>query len=404
MAATDHVIAFRASDEDLRLIEAVRVGRGLTTSSETIRHCLRVAATQLESGRQLGQTHTSALLQTTSEHSLERLTEAFDIVIKPVRRTPFGSEALGLRGFSDCNAGVQWNAWIGTHPGLGDENAAYLGVNLEGLKYGGYPIADLLLQETRSPRLFDAIAQLDHPGRVRVVWWIDAWQGGGRLPNFPEHQVTPEIPLDELTKTEWDHATRTALACLDESRDYRGRGRRVITLRSRERREYAVSPHVQFRTILWTSVPSLDGAIAVMRDAQTSDFGTLASDYGNTYGPIPPATAASTGDRAMTDMDDALALDSLKTLKATDNSANLTLQAASQLESGASQAAPGSAPFLTATAVVASIQSQAVTQRMLAAELRQEAARLAHKNAERKQLANYPSQFGSQILNLLNQQ
>ena len=47
-------------------------------------------------------------------------------------------------------------------------------------------------------------------------------------------------------------------------------------------------------------------------------------------------------------------------------------------------AAPGSAPFLTAAATAANIQSQAMMQRMLAAMLRQEAARIAHENAVRK--------------------
>jgi hypothetical protein len=79
----------------------------------------------------------------------------------------------------------------------------------------------------------------------------------------------------------------------------------------------------------------------------------------------------------------------------------LTLQAADQLESGASQTAPGSAPFLTASAVVASIQSQAVTQKMLAAELRQEGARLAHQSVLRKRSATYTGQVANQIINLL---
>jgi len=139
----------------------------------------------------------------------------------------------------------------------------------------------------------------------------------------------------------------------------------------------------------------------VIRDQQTSDFGTLTADYTGTYGPVPAATAASGPDRAMTDVDDALALDNLKTLKETDEAGGLILQAADQLEDGSGQAAPGSAPFLTATAVVASIQSQALTQKMLAAELRQEAARLAHENALRKHAATSTSQLGSQIVNLL---
>ena len=44
---------------------------------------------------------------------------------------------------------------------------------------------------------------------------------------------------------------------------------------------------------------------------------------------------------------------------------------------------------------------QTAQQKMLAAELRQEAARLAHGNALRKRGATYTSQFGSQIINLL---
>ena len=104
----------------------------------------------------------------------------------------------------------------------------------------------------------------------------------------------------------------------------------------------------------------------------------------------------------MTDVDDALAMDNLKTLKGTDEAGNLTLQIADQLEDGASQAAPGSAPFLTATAVVASIESQALTQRMIAAELRQEAARLAHSNALRKRDATLSTNLLNRLVNLLN--
>jgi hypothetical protein len=140
----------------------------------------------------------------------------------------------------------------------------------------------------------------------------------------------------------------------------------------------------------------------VIRNGQTSDFAILKTNYGNTYGPVPAATAAGAPDRAMTDMDDALALDVLSALKQSDAAGALTLQMADQIEDGASQAAPGSAPFLTASAEAASIQCQALTQKLLAAELRQEAARLAHTNALRKQGAAYNSQFGNQIINLLN--
>jgi hypothetical protein len=138
-----------------------------------------------------------------------------------------------------------------------------------------------------------------------------------------------------------------------------------------------------------------------MRDQQTNDFTALTTAYGKTYGNAPSASAASPQDRTLADMDDALALDSLKTLKETDAAGALNLQVANDIENGASQAAPGSAPFLTATAVVASIESQALTQKMLAAELRQEAAQLAHENALRKRAATLTDRVNTQVLNLL---
>lgn len=139
----------------------------------------------------------------------------------------------------------------------------------------------------------------------------------------------------------------------------------------------------------------------VMRNHQTGDLAAFATSFGNTYGSVPTTTAASPADRTMMDMDDALAMDNFKTLKESDSADDLMLQAADNIEDQASQAAPGSAPFLTATAVAASIQSQALTQKMLAAELRQEAARLAHENALRKRGATITGDLSTQILNLL---
>lgn len=149
------------------------------------------------------------------------------------------------------------------------------------------------------------------------------------------------------------------------------------------------------------TLPNPIGLENAMRNHQTNDFGSLTTSFGSTYGSVPTATAASPADRTMMDMDDALAVDNLKTLKMSDTADDLTLQAANNIENAASQAAPGSAPFLTATAVVASIESQALTQKMLAAELRQEAARLAHENALRKRGATMTGDVNTQILNLL---
>jgi len=139
----------------------------------------------------------------------------------------------------------------------------------------------------------------------------------------------------------------------------------------------------------------------IMRNRQINDFANLAASFRNTYGNLPAATAVSPPDRLLMDMDDAMTLSTLKMLKASDAAADLTLQAANDLENEAGQAAPGSAPFLTASATVASIQSQALTQKMLAAELRQEAARLAHENALRKQGVALTDDVKTQIQNLL---
>ena len=149
------------------------------------------------------------------------------------------------------------------------------------------------------------------------------------------------------------------------------------------------------------SLPSPMALETVMRNHQTSDLPSLTAAFANTFGTVPTPSVASPADRTMMDMDDALAMDSLKTLKESDAAGDLTLQAADRIEDQASQAAPGSAPFITATAAAASIESQALTQKMLAAELRQEAARLAHQNALRKRGAAATADVYGQILALL---
>ena len=159
--------------------------------------------------------------------------------------------------------------------------------------------------------------------------------------------------------------------------------------------------HINLRS---ATLPIPQAFEAVVRDHQVNNFSALASAYGNNYGLVPVASDASSTDRAMSDMDDALALDSLKLLKASDQATDIEMQSADSLENAAGQAAPGSTPFLTATATVSSISSQALTQKMLAAELRQEAARVAHRNTVRKEYANNTTQLRGVLVNLLQHQ
>jgi hypothetical protein len=159
--------------------------------------------------------------------------------------------------------------------------------------------------------------------------------------------------------------------------------------------------HVNLKS---ATLPTPQAFEAVVRDHQVNDFSGLTATFGNTYGLIPVATGANPTDRELSDMDVALALDNLKMLKARDQATDIELQSADSIENAASQAAPGSVPFLTATAIVSGIHSQALTQKMLAAELRQEAARLAHQNTLRKDNATNKTQLRGVLVNLLQHQ
>jgi hypothetical protein len=148
------------------------------------------------------------------------------------------------------------------------------------------------------------------------------------------------------------------------------------------------------------TLPTPQSMETLLRDHQVNNFARLTQSFNGTYRTIPAPTDANQTDRDMTDFDDALTLDSLKTLKVADSATDLELQAADSIESAAGQAVPGSTPFLTATATSSGIRSQALTQKMLAAELRQEAARLAHQNGLRKRGAMFTTQLRGFIMNL----
>ena len=82
----------------------------------------------------------------------------------------------------------------------------------------------------------------------------------------------------------------------------------------------------------------------------------------------------------MMDVDDALGQENLKTTLIADQGADVILETADQMENQVAVSTPGSNPFLTAQAQVANLRCQAYMQKMLAAELRQEAGRVAHDN------------------------
>lgn len=140
----------------------------------------------------------------------------------------------------------------------------------------------------------------------------------------------------------------------------------------------------------------------LLADGTGADLGVLESDYRQLYGSVPPSTAMKPEDREMTDMDDALALDTLEQLKRGDRVNEAVRGTGDSLEELSTTAAPGTAPLVSATALVAMLKSQATTQKMLAAYLRQTAAQVAHRTAERKQAVEAAGTLHQSIGNILS--
>jgi len=124
---------------------------------------------------------------------------------------------------------------------------------------------------------------------------------------------------------------------------------------------------------------------SVFRNAQSGSIGQIPSMYAQVYQPVALAGIAQPGQRNLMDIDDAMSMDSLKTAVVSDQNTQGMLTLADSLEQQAMSAAPGSASMVTAQARVADLETQAQLAKMLAAQLRQEATKLAHQNALLKQ-------------------
>ncbi len=122
----------------------------------------------------------------------------------------------------------------------------------------------------------------------------------------------------------------------------------------------------------------------VMTDRIGSNQPQLASSFQKVFGAVPTDARMSPADKDLTDLDDALTLDTLEQVKRGEQ-VNTTVRAAGdQLETMSTSATPGTAPYITSTALVTMLRSQAATQKMLAAYLRLESAHLAHRAEELK--------------------
>lgn len=171
----------------------------------------------------------------------DRLVRAFHQVFGGEPR-PFGKASTHIGGVSDGRPGVQWNAGLDPRTGF-----RWLGVNLEGMQYDGWPVARLLLRELDEPTLPNVIERLTQATRVSVEWTRDYWQATSR-PAIREKFIDPTpILLRELTAPRWKQAVEGALSCLDAARSYQGRATQEVTLAGSGRRVVGpVSPHLTF--------------------------------------------------------------------------------------------------------------------------------------------------------------
>jgi len=124
---------------------------------------------------------------------------------------------------------------------------------------------------------------------------------------------------------------------------------------------------------------------SLFRSAQAGTITQIPPIYMQVYQPVSQADLAQPLQRNLMDIDDAMAMDSLKTAMISDQNTQGMLTLADSIEQQAMTAAPGSAPMVTAQARVADLETQAQLAKMLAAQLRQEATKLAHQNAVLKQ-------------------
>jgi hypothetical protein len=171
----------------------------------------------------------------------DRLQRAFRDVFGE-RYRPFGNRALAIGGLSDGNEGVQWNA--GYDPRDGRQ---WLGVNLEGMQYNGWPVSRLITRELRQSTLPKLIQDVGTPDSAFVLWTRDYWQATSR-PLILEREITPTpMLLSRISEEPWQKALEGALTCLDAKRQWRGRAKQEVTLaRSGQQVLGPVSPHLTF--------------------------------------------------------------------------------------------------------------------------------------------------------------
>lgn len=144
----------------------------------------------------------------------DRIAAAFERVFRQ-EGTPFGSFALRWGGMHDGTEGVQWN--VGMDPRLPER---WVSVNLEGLRYDGWPLARLIANEMRRPTLPALVTTSPQLSTVRMSMDRELWTARNRV----HWESIADLPLADITEPEWRRVLAEARSCLASRTGGRGRG------------------------------------------------------------------------------------------------------------------------------------------------------------------------------------
>lgn len=150
--------------------------------------------------------------------------------------TPFGSSALRWGGMHDATEGVQWNA--GMDPRLPER---WVSVNLEGLRYDGWPLARLIRKEMLRPTLPALALGSTRLATVRMSMDREFWTGRNRV----HWESIADLPLADITESEWRRVLSEARNCLASPGG--GRSRASFVSKTGAQVFAESTPHLAFR-------------------------------------------------------------------------------------------------------------------------------------------------------------
>lgn len=142
---------------------------------------------------------------------------------------------------------------------------------------------------------------------------------------------------------------------------------------------------------------------SLFRAGQSGSLSQVQPAFLKVYNQVPAPTNSNLAQRNMVDLDDALAMGSLKTTVLSDQTIQSLMTMADSIEEQSSAASPGSGPMISTQAQVAELETQALMAKLIAAELRVEGAKLAHENAWFKQSASSARNLQNRLQQALSQ-